>query len=166
MFVCIEYRCADGRFWLSTRGVTILNSLSSSSSKTEIRNGINSWWKAHLLSSSAERQEAIGGLWFSKKWSPATIQSALELENLERPPYQLDISACSFLAGQFVFQRWWSKYSEIGRQELPDSTKLASYLDKFFPICTSMVYVCVCLSRIARRMTDGRCERSRKYRVL
>jgi hypothetical protein len=40
--------------------VTILNSHSVSSSEKEVRNGIKSW-KAHLFS-SAERQEAIGGI--------------------------------------------------------------------------------------------------------
>jgi hypothetical protein len=47
-------------FLLSAHGVTILDSRSVSSSETEARNGIKSW-KAHLLS-SAERQEANGGL--------------------------------------------------------------------------------------------------------
>jgi hypothetical protein len=47
-------------FLLSARGVTILNSRSVSSSQTEVRNGIKSW-KAQVLS-SAERQEAVGGL--------------------------------------------------------------------------------------------------------
>jgi hypothetical protein len=56
----IDYRCAEGRFSLSASGVTILNSPSLSSSKTEVRNGIKSW-KARLLL-SAERQEAMGGL--------------------------------------------------------------------------------------------------------
>ncbi len=56
----IDYRCAEGRFSLSARGMTILNSPSLSSSKTEVRNGMKSW-KARLLL-SAERQEAMGGL--------------------------------------------------------------------------------------------------------
>jgi hypothetical protein len=46
--------------FISPRDVTILNNRSASSSETEVRHGINSW-KAHLFS-SAERQEAIGGL--------------------------------------------------------------------------------------------------------
>jgi hypothetical protein len=57
--VPIDYRCADGRFQLCSRGVTILHSLSVSSRETEVGNEIESW-KAHVLSSS-ERQEAIGG---------------------------------------------------------------------------------------------------------
>jgi hypothetical protein len=35
----MDYRCADGRFSLSARGVTILNGRSVSSSETEVRNG-------------------------------------------------------------------------------------------------------------------------------
>jgi hypothetical protein len=53
----MDYRCAEGRFSLPARGVTILNSPSLPSSETEVRNGIKSW-KARLLL-SAERQEAI-----------------------------------------------------------------------------------------------------------
>jgi hypothetical protein len=43
--------------------VTVLNSRSVSSSETEVKNGIKSWkaHAAHLLS-SAQQQEAIGGL--------------------------------------------------------------------------------------------------------
>ncbi len=46
-----DYRCTEGRFSLSARGVTILNSPSLSSSKTEVRDGIKSW-KARLLLSA------------------------------------------------------------------------------------------------------------------
>jgi hypothetical protein len=42
----IDYRCADGRCWLSARGVTILNDCSVYSSETEVRNRIQSW-KTH-----------------------------------------------------------------------------------------------------------------------
>ncbi len=44
--VVIDYRCADGRSWLSVRGVTILNSRSVTSSETGVRNGIKEKKKA------------------------------------------------------------------------------------------------------------------------
>ncbi len=59
-YIDYTYRCADGRFWLSARGVTILNSRSVSSSETEARNGIKS--RKPCLFSSVEWKEVFGGL--------------------------------------------------------------------------------------------------------
>jgi hypothetical protein len=59
----IDYWCADGRFSQSARGRTLLNDRSVLSSGTEERNTMKTW-EAQALS-SAERQEAIGGLQFS-----------------------------------------------------------------------------------------------------
>jgi hypothetical protein len=79
---------AEGRFWLSARGVKILNSHSVSSGETGVRSRIKSL-RAHLIS-SAERQEDIGGLWFSNKWRSATLQSDLNFVTLN------ETSSCAF----------------------------------------------------------------------
>jgi hypothetical protein len=80
---------------LSVRGMTILNGRSVSRSETEVRNGIKSW-NTHVLS-SAERQEAIGGLELSDKWRTATLQLDFVFDNFKRHR-ERDIFECIFLA--------------------------------------------------------------------
>jgi hypothetical protein len=108
----IDCRCADGRFLLSTRCVTVLNGHFVSSSETVVRNGIKSW-KAHVLS-SAERQKAIGGLHFSNKRRTATLQPDLEFDNFKRNPKR-DIFECiSCLSGSIsrvIVGIFWNRKS-------------------------------------------------------
>ncbi len=62
--ITIDYRCGDGR----------PNSLSSS--ETGVNLGIKSWWRH--LSEWAQRQEAIGDIYFTKKWRAETLKPRLE----------------------------------------------------------------------------------------
>ncbi len=77
----VDYRCEDVRFPVPASCVTISNPNSLSSSETGVNPGIRSW-KKHL-SEWARSQEAIDGIYFTKKWWAKTIQSGLEFDNFE-----------------------------------------------------------------------------------
>jgi hypothetical protein len=61
----IDYRCADGRFLMSPRGVAVSNTRYLSSSETRVYAGIRGW-KLHL-SESILCQESPGGICFTNK---------------------------------------------------------------------------------------------------
>jgi hypothetical protein len=77
----IDWRCEDGRFPVSASCVTIPNPDSLSSSETGVNLGIRSW-KKHW-SERARCQKAIGGIYFTKKWTSETLQPGLEFENFK-----------------------------------------------------------------------------------
>jgi hypothetical protein len=68
----IEYRCADGRFLMSPRGVAIPNQNYLSSSETRVNASLKTW-KSHL-SQSNWCQESIGGICFLNKWRAASLR--------------------------------------------------------------------------------------------
>jgi hypothetical protein len=68
----IDYRCADGRFLMSPRGMAVSNTRYLSSSETRVNAGIRAW-KLHL-SESTSCQESVGGICFTNKWRAATLQ--------------------------------------------------------------------------------------------
>jgi hypothetical protein len=82
--------------------VTIANLDLLSNSETGVNPGIRSW-KKHL-SDWARCQEAIGGIYFTKKWRAETIQPGLEFDNF-KPWLNSGIFKCiswlnvSFLGG-------------------------------------------------------------------
>ncbi len=55
-----------------------------SGSGTEVGNGIKSW-KAHVLS-LAERQEALGGLWFRNKWRTCNFTARFRIWQFQTAP--------------------------------------------------------------------------------
>ncbi len=61
----IDYRCADGRFLMSPRGVAVSNARYLSSNETMVYAGIRGW-KLHL-SESILCPESAGGFCFTKK---------------------------------------------------------------------------------------------------
>jgi hypothetical protein len=61
----IDYRCADGRFLVSPRGVAVSNHRYLSSSETRVNAGIRGR-KLHV-SESTGCQESVGGICFTKK---------------------------------------------------------------------------------------------------
>jgi hypothetical protein len=61
----IDYRCADGRFLMSPRGMAVSNTRYISSSETRVNAGIRGW-KLHL-SELTFCQESIGGICFPNK---------------------------------------------------------------------------------------------------
>ncbi len=68
-----EYRCADGRFLMSPRGMAVSNSsIYLSSSGTRVNADIRGW-KLHL-SESTWCQESVGGICFTNKWRAASLQ--------------------------------------------------------------------------------------------
>ncbi len=68
----IDYGCADGRFLISPRGVSVSNQRHLSSSETRVNAGIRGW-KLHL-SESTWCQESVVGICFTKKWRAACLQ--------------------------------------------------------------------------------------------
>ncbi len=124
----LEYRCKDGRLTVSSCCVTISNPDLPSSSETGVNPGIRSW-KEHL-SEWARCQEAIGGIYFTKKWRAETLQPGLEFDNF-KPRLKISIFKCiSWLNGLFLGR--WLGFSERGSQGLSNATNFASYLANFF----------------------------------
>jgi hypothetical protein len=68
----IDYRCADGRFLMSPRGMAVSNTRCLSSSETRVNAGIRGW-KLHL-SESTWCQESFGGICFTNKRRAASLQ--------------------------------------------------------------------------------------------
>jgi hypothetical protein len=68
----IDYRCADDRFLMSPRGITVSNTKYLSSSETRVNADIKGW-KWHL-SKSNWCQESVGAICFTNKWSVASLQ--------------------------------------------------------------------------------------------
>jgi hypothetical protein len=66
------YRCADGRFLMSSRGVAVSNTKYLSSSETRVNAGIGGW-KLYLFESIL-CQESVGGICFTNKWIAASQQ--------------------------------------------------------------------------------------------
>ncbi len=61
----IDYRCANGRFLMSPRGMAVSNTRYLSSSETRVNADIKGR-KLHL-SESTSRQESVGGICFTNK---------------------------------------------------------------------------------------------------
>ncbi len=68
----IDYRCADGRFLMSPRGMAVSNTRYLSSSETRVNAGIRGW--ILHLSESNWCQESVGGICFTNKWRAASLQ--------------------------------------------------------------------------------------------
>jgi hypothetical protein len=79
--VSLDYRCGDGRFLVSSSCVTYSNPISLSSNETGDNPGIRSW--KLQLSDWAQYQKAIGGVYFTKKLRPETLQPGLEFDNFK-----------------------------------------------------------------------------------
>ncbi len=68
----IDYRCADGLFLMSPRGMAVSNTSYLSSSETRVDAGV--WgWKLHLSESTYWCQESVGGICFTNKWRAASL---------------------------------------------------------------------------------------------
>jgi hypothetical protein len=74
----IDYRCADGSFLMSPRGLAVSSTRYISSHETRANASIRGW-KLHL-SESTWCQESVGGICFTNKWRAAS-QQPLTLSN-------------------------------------------------------------------------------------
>ncbi len=61
----VDYRCADGRFLMSPRGMAVSNTRYLSSSETRVNDGKRGWKLD--LSESTLCQEAVGVICFTNK---------------------------------------------------------------------------------------------------
>ncbi len=66
------YRCADGRFLMSPRGMAVSNTRYLSSSETRVNAGIRA--RKLYLSESTRCQESVGGICSTNKWRSASLQ--------------------------------------------------------------------------------------------
>ncbi len=112
------------RTWTDFKRFLQFQNLDSiSSSETGVNPGTRSW-KKHL-SEWARCQTAIGGIYVTKKWRAETLQPGLEFDYF-KPWLESGIFKCiSWLNGSF-FGRWWSGFSERGRQDLSNGSNVSS----------------------------------------
>jgi hypothetical protein len=100
-FETVDYRCVHGRFPVSTSSGKISTRESISSSGTGGRSR-NKSCKKHS-SEWARCQKAVGGIYFTKKWSAETLQPGLEFDNLKPRPQSGIFKCTSRLNESFFF---------------------------------------------------------------
>ncbi len=105
--------------------------------KQEVNPGIRSW-KKHS-SEWGRCQEAIGGIYFTKKWRGETLRPGLEFVNFKPRLESGVIKWISWLNGSF-FWGWWSRFSERASQDVSNGTNVASRLGNFTSVFSSIVY--------------------------
>ncbi len=106
----IDYRCADGRFLMSPRGVAVSNTRYLSSSETKVNAGIRGW--KLLLSESTLCQESVGGVKSSFSTGPDIFKPLLKCSIFKR---------ISWLNGSF-----------FGSEHRSNGANVASQLANFF----------------------------------
>jgi hypothetical protein len=133
----IDYRCKNERFPVSWSCVTIANPDTLSSSETGVNLGIRSW-KKHS-SEWAWWQEAIGEIYFTKKWRAETLQPGLEFDNC-KPRLKSGIFKCICLLNSSFFwgdDRGFLKEGVNAYLRAPNSPATRYF---FFSVFTSIVY--------------------------
>ncbi len=90
----IDYRCDDGRFWVSASWLSSLNPALLASSETRVNFGIKSK-KKKRLSESALCQQVIGDIYFTETWRPEALCRGLGILASPNPGLKwVTLNAC------------------------------------------------------------------------
>ncbi len=85
-------------------------------------------------------QEAIGSIYYTKKWRAKILRPGLKIDNFKpRVKKCIGIFKCISWLNSLFFGRWSLGFFEGGNQDLSNITNVASYLANFFPVLSSIV---------------------------